>query len=74
MKLNNILNEKYKNKLENPNLEQDFCLVTARGIYNIGHDSTRIITWLAYYDKSFYENVTYFALMGSILNYLKKSF
>ena len=38
--------------LEKPDFEQDFYSGTAMGIYKIGHDSIRIMKWLAYYDRS----------------------
>ena len=29
--------------------------------------------WICYYDRSYYENINYFDLMGSICKYLKKN-
>ena len=52
LKINNILSETYKNKLENPDFEQDYCSRTAAGIYKIGHDSIRLMKGLAFYDRS----------------------
>ena len=51
----------------NPDLEQNHCSRTAEGIYKIGHDSFRLLKWLAYYDRSFYENINYFDLKASVL-------
>ena len=56
-KMNITLIEKYKDLLENPDFEQDYWPRTAEGIYKIGHDSIRLIKWLAYYDRSHYENL-----------------
>ena len=67
LKINNVLIEKYKDMLDNPNFEQDYWSRTAIGKYKIGHDSIRLLKWLAYYDRSYYENINYFDLMGSIL-------
>ena len=69
LKINNISIEKYKNMLENPNSEQDYWSRTATGIYKIGHDSIRLMNWISYYDKSYYENINYYDLMGSICRY-----
>ena len=38
--------------LEYPDFEQTHYSITAEGIYKIGHDSIRVIKWLAYYDRS----------------------
>ena len=67
LKINNVLIEKYKDMLDNPNFEQDYWSRTAIGKYKIGHDSIRLLKWLAYYDRSYYENINYFDLMGSFL-------
>ena len=69
MKLNNILIEKYKDMLENPDFEQDYYSRTAIGTYKTRHDSIRLMKWLTYYDRSFYENENYCALMVSTLKY-----
>ena len=37
--------------LENPDFEKDYWSRTARGIFKIGHDSIRIMKWLAIYDR-----------------------
>ena len=47
LKIKNVLSEKNKDMLENPNFEQDCYSRTALGIYKIGHDSIRILKWLA---------------------------
>ena len=56
--------------LENPDFGQDYYSRTAEGIYKIGHDSVRLMKWLAYYDRSYYENINCYDLMGSLLKYL----
>ena len=58
--------------LENSNFEQDHWSRTAEGIYKIGHDCIRSMKWLCYYDRSHYENINYYALMGSICKYLNE--
>ena len=66
IKINNTLIEKYKNKLQNSDFEQDYWSRTADGIYKIGHDSIRLMKFICYYDRSYYEHVNYFDLMGSV--------
>ena len=70
LKINNTLIEIYKNMLENPNFEQNKYSLTSTGIYRIGHDSIRLKKWICYYDRSYYENVNYYDLMGSNCKYI----
>ena len=72
LKINNILIEKYKDLLKNPVFEQDYWSRTAVGIYKIGHDSIRLMKWICYYDRSYYENINYYDLMASICKYLNE--
>ena len=72
LKKNNTLIEKYKDFLKNSGFEQDYWSGTAKGIYKIGHDSIRLMKWICYYDRSFYESVNYFDLMGSICKRLNE--
>ena len=69
LKINNILTEKYRDMLQNPNFEQNYWSRTGEGIYKIGHESIRLIKWICYYDRSYYENINYFDLMGSFCKY-----
>ena len=55
--------------LKNPNFEQNYWSRTSTGIYKIGHDSIRLMEWICYYDKSYYENKNYYDLMASICKY-----
>ena len=71
LKINYILIEIYKDMLLNPDFEQNYWSRTAKGIYKIGHDSIRLMKWICYSDRSYYENINYFDLMGSICKYLK---
>ena len=43
LKSNNILFEKYRDMLQNPDFEQAYWSRTAEGIYKIGHESTRLM-------------------------------
>ena len=70
LKINNILIEKYKDMLENPNFEQNRYSMTSTGIYRIGNDSIRLMKWICYYDRSYYENISYYDLKGSVCKYL----
>ena len=72
LKINNILIEKYKDMLRNPNFEQNHFSRTATSIYKIGHDSFRLMKWLSYYERSYYENINYFDLMGSFVKFLNE--
>ena len=72
LKINNILFEKYRNMLENSDFEQNYWSETATGVYKIGHDSIRLMKWICYYDRSYYENKNYYDLMGSISNHLNE--
>ena len=58
--------------LENPDFEQDHWSKTAVGVYKIDHDSIRLMKWICYYDRSCFENNTYYDLMGSICEQLKE--
>ena len=58
--------------VKNPDFEQDYWTRTAEGIYKIGHDSIRIMKWLIYYDRSYYDNMTYVDLMGSLCKKLSE--
>ena len=58
--------------LQNPDFEQDYWSRTATGLYRIGHSSIRLVKWLAYYDRSFYENINYFNLISSVLTCLNE--
>ena len=39
--------------LENLDFEQDYWSRTATGVYEIGHDSIRLMKLVAYYDRSY---------------------
>ena len=53
--------------LENPDFEQDYWSKTAESIYKNGHESFRLRKWLAYYNRSLYENKNCYDLMSSVL-------
>ena len=57
LKFNNILMEKYTCMNENPDFEQNQYSRTAEGIYKIGHHSSRLMKWLAFYGRSYYQNI-----------------
>ena len=66
LKVNNVLIEKYKDMLENPNFEQDHYSITSTGIYKVAHDSITLMRWIWYNDRMYNENINYYDLMGSI--------
>ena len=66
IKIKNILIEKYKDMSENLNFEPDHSSRTAEDFYKVGHDSIRLLKWLFYHECSYYDNMNYFELMGSV--------
>ena len=70
LKIKIILIEKYKDLLKNPDFEQNYWSRTSTGIYKIGHDSIRLMKWICYYDRSYYEKINYYDLMASICSYI----
>ena len=72
LKIINTLIEKYKDLLKNSDFEQNHWSRTAEGIYIIGHDSIRLMKWVCYYDRSYYENINYYDLMGSVCKHLNE--
>ena len=71
LKINNILIEIYEDMLKNPNFEQNKYSLTSTGIYKIGYDSNRLMKWICYYNRSFYENINYYDLMASSCKFKK---
>ena len=57
--------------LEYPDFEQNHYSKTAEGVYRKGHDSIRLIKWIRFYDRSYYENTNYYDLMGSIVKFIQ---
>ena len=72
LKINNTLINIYKDMLLNHIFEQNKYSLTSNGIYKIGYDSIRLIKWICYYDRSDYENINYFDLLGSICIFFLK--
>ena len=72
LKINNKLIEIYKDMIKNPDFEQNKYSLTSTGIYKIGHDCVRLMKWICYYDRSYYENINYYDLMGSLCNHLNE--
>ena len=60
--------------IENPDFEQDYWSRTVESIYENGHDGIRLMKWLVYYDRSYYDNMNYFDLMGSLCKFLYEIF
>ena len=58
--------------LENPGLEQNKHSPTSTGNYKNAHDSIRLLKWICYYDRSFYENINFYDVMCSIAKSIKK--
>ena len=60
--------------LENSDFEQNDYSRISTGVYKIGLDSIRLKKWLAYYDRSYQENINYYDWMDSVLKYIKGIF
>ena len=58
--------------LKNPDFEQNYWSGTAKGIYKIGYESIRLMKWICYYDRSYYDKINYYDMMASICIFLKK--
>ena len=72
LKINSTLVGIYKDMLKNPNFEQNNYSITSTGIYKIDYGSIRLTEWICYYDRSYYENINYYDLMGCICKYLNE--
>ena len=72
LKINNTIIEIYKDMLKNPNFEQNKYSITSTGIYRIGHDYIRLMKWICYFDRSYYGNINYYDLMGSVCKHLNE--
>ena len=70
LKINNTLIEIYKNMLAFPDFEQNKYSITSTRIYRIAHDSIWLLKWICYYDRTYYENINCYDLMGSVYKYL----
>ena len=42
---------------EKPDFEQEYWSKISKDIYKVGHESIRLMKWLAYYDRSYNENI-----------------
>ena len=73
LKINNILIEKYIDMLKNPNFEQNIYSKTSTGIYKTGHDCIHLTKWICYYDRSYYENINCYDMMGSVCKNLNET-
>ena len=58
--------------LENPDFEQNKYSLTSTGIYKIAQDSIRLMKWICYFDRTFYEYINNYDMMGSVCNYLNE--
>ena len=48
LKINIILNENYKEMVENPDFEQNHYSKTSTAVYRIGQDSVKLMKWICY--------------------------
>ena len=56
--------------IKNPDFEQNYWSRTSTSIYKKGHHSVRLLKFICYYDRCFYENINYYDLMASVLTVL----
>ena len=73
VKVNNTLIDIYKEMLLNHIFEQNKNSITSTGIFKIAHNSFRIMKWICYCDRSYYENIKYYDLMGGMCKYLNET-
>ena len=57
--------------LEIPILNKIIGPKQPKSFYKIGHGCIKLMKWICYFDRSYYENKNYYDLMGSILICLK---
>ena len=55
--------------IKNPDFEQNYWSGTATGVYKIGHDSIRLMKLFCYYDRSYFENINFYDMMGFVCRY-----
>ena len=60
LKINKTRIEKWKDMNKYPVFEQDHWSRTVEGIYKIGHDSTRLMKWLIFYDRLHFDKMNYY--------------
>ena len=73
VKVNNTLIDIYKEMLLNHIFEQNKNSITSTGILKIAHNSFSIMKWICYCDRSYYENIKYYDLMGGMCKYLNET-
>ena len=56
----------------NLNFEQNHYSTTSTVSYKMAHDSMRLMKWICCYDRSYYGNLNYYDLMGSICKHLNE--
>ena len=71
MKIIKLILEKNIGMNLNAVFERKLYSRTAGDIYKIGHDSIRLLKWLAKFDRSFYENINYYVWMANKIISLK---
>ena len=57
---------------ESPDFEQNHYSIYSTGVYKIAQNSFRLMKWICYYDRSYYENLNYYDLMGSVVKCLNE--
>ena len=57
---------------KNPDFEENYFSETAEWILKYDQHSIRIMKWLCYADRPYYENVNYMVLMATFLTCLNE--
>ena len=52
--------------LQNPDFDQNPYSTTSTSIHKIAHDGIRLMKWICYYSRSYYEKINYYDIMGSV--------
>ena len=58
--------------MKNQDFEQEYWSRSAEGVYKNAHDSFRLLKWICYCDKFYYENINFYDLIGSLCNHLNE--
>ena len=73
VRVNNTLIDIYKEMLLNHIFEQKKKFNNFNWLFKIAHNSFRIMKWICYCDRSYYENIKYYDLMVGICKYLNET-
>ena len=58
--------------LKNSDFAEFYWSRTVIGIHKIGNGSIRLMKWICYHDRSYYENINFYSLMCSVCKQLNE--